>query len=135
MGAEEGATRLAVTDALLTLGADPDAMSGPCEFPLNFASTLGDTDLVRRLLAAGASATGAFALLYAVGGNHLEIVQLLLDAGADPNQEARSRSRLPFLSDLLNDPTLVTPGGRAVTPLGLASTDDMRALLRSAGAN
>lgn len=59
--------------------------------PVLVASLHGDVDKVRELLSAGYSATdvhesGTDAVILAVREGHLEIVRILLEAGADPNR-------------------------------------------------
>ena len=60
-------------------------------WPLKTFSELGDGDVVSWLLQNGAShnftSTGDTALHAAVSGNHLECARLLLQAGANPNQQ------------------------------------------------
>jgi ankyrin repeat protein len=86
-----------VADALLTHGANADAMSRfglPC---LNLASALGNEDIVKMLLDNGADVnregkSGGTALHWAAAKGHKNIVQLLLEAGANVNAAA-SRAR------------------------------------------
>lgn len=70
------------------------AWSGCAGSPLVSAAQSGDTEKVRRQLAAGANVNettqGATALMAAAQGGRLEVARLLLDAKADPNV------RLPF---------------------------------------
>ena len=93
-------TEPVMVQALLRLGADPNARSGLAGCPrgeqpgmgwtpLFRAALLGLTDVVKMLVAAGAdvnvqSTVGWTALHYAATWGHNETVDALLDAGADP---------------------------------------------------
>lgn len=125
--------RVAAIQLLIDNGSDPNAYSSDCRLPLDYASMRGNSSLVNALLKAGANASRSFALYYAVQNDNLEVARILVKSGANVTQEVRERSRLPIISDLLNEP-LLTPGGKEVTPLSLAKSEAMRELLKSAGA-
>jgi len=76
-------------DLLMEAGADIDAIDPTGYFVLKAAAQTGDRELVEHLLRMGASvdntSTGETALHMAVAYDHLPIVRVLLDAGADPN--------------------------------------------------
>ena len=86
----------AVVEALLAGGADPNLTLPSGETVLMTASRTGDADAVRALLAAGAdphAAEGAHrqtALMWAVAQQHVEVVRLLLDAGARTDDRSLS---------------------------------------------
>jgi ankyrin repeat protein len=78
-----------VTEVLLNAGADVNVIDGTGDWPLRAAATRGDAQLVRDLLAWGArvdtTSSGETALHEAVFWDQVEIAQLLLEAGANPN--------------------------------------------------
>ena len=82
-----------MVSALLTLGADLHARSNGGTTPFVFAVRKGDMRTVQAMLAAGADVNekraGDFAtpLLVAIINGHEDLVDLLLDKGADPNAE------------------------------------------------
>ena len=106
--------------ALLGAGADPNAtgsMSG--NTPLIEAATHDHPDAVRALIAAGADPNAARTddegnapLHEAAGDGYAEVVRALLNAGADSNM----------------------PNGEGQTPLDLAESEEVRAILRAASA-
>ena len=89
--AAEGDSAMAST--LLELGADLHARSNGGTTPFHFAVRKGDMRTVQTMLAAGADVndkrSGDFAtpLLIAIINGHEDLVDLLLDKGADPNAE------------------------------------------------
>lgn len=86
-----------VVRVLVAAGADIDAVGDwdagipDGEWPLNTAADMGDLGFARQLLELGADpcreCTGRTALLTAAAHDQLEIVQLLIDHGADVNAE------------------------------------------------
>ena len=89
--AAEGDSAMAST--LLELGADLHARSNGGTTPFQFAVRKGDMRTVQAMIAAGADVNdkrpGDFAtpLLVAIINGHEDLVDLLLDKGADPNAE------------------------------------------------
>jgi ankyrin repeat protein len=75
---------------LIEGGEDVESCATDGVTALMYSARLGELDVVRLLVNAGASVNkqdnqrGATALIYAAGGGHTEIVKLLLDSGADP---------------------------------------------------
>jgi ankyrin repeat protein len=89
---------VAMMDVLLKAGADPKRTHIEGETPLMAASRAGSVPGVRMLLDRGAdvNATDGFqkqtALMWASGEGHLEVVDTLLQAGANPNLKAHISS-------------------------------------------
>jgi ankyrin repeat protein len=78
---------------LLDHHADPNLHAGRSDFPLSAAASAGNEASVRLLLAANANPNafvGMAALQFAVIQNNLKVLQLLLDAHADPNVQDRN---------------------------------------------
>jgi ankyrin repeat protein len=77
--------------ALVKLGADVDALCDACETPLSLAVSIGRADTVRTLLEAGASVrvVGQLEPLLhkAVRSGNVVVVQAVLDAGCDVNEQ------------------------------------------------
>jgi len=79
-----------VLSALLEHGADPNAMTGAGETALGFVSDWGYISSAEILIAADACptqldpATGRTPLVYAAENGRVEILERLLDIGADP---------------------------------------------------
>lgn len=76
---------------LLCFLFQPNAKAGDREDRLVDLAVMGDTDGVRALLDQGVDVNGVgrgtTALIEAVGGNHVDVVLLLLSQGADVNQQ------------------------------------------------
>lgn len=87
-------------DALLTAGADVDALGEDGFSALDIAAWFGKTDVVRRLIAAGSDANrrtasihGARPIDHAAREGHVGTLRVLIELGADPNGDtALSRS-------------------------------------------
>ncbi|HYE33263.1 MAG TPA: ankyrin repeat domain-containing protein [Methylomirabilota bacterium] len=86
-----GARSIRMLEVLCQAGADINAVSGTGEWPLQFAAEDNDVERLKWLLNNGAAvdqnSTGATALHTAVQRDSREAVNLLLRAGANPNQE------------------------------------------------
>ncbi|MDE0572751.1 ankyrin repeat domain-containing protein [Demequina sp. B12] len=134
----------ALVDALIEGGVDPEADFGLGFTPLRMAITGDHTEIVEALIAAGADAAATDAIgynsLHTAGLNQAsaETTQLLLDAGADPEQfdesiynasplhlAARNDSvdALQAMVDSGADPDLVNPMYGA-NPLFFAAESD-----------
>jgi uncharacterized protein len=82
--------RAAALEMIAKKAADVNAAEADGSTPLVWAANLNDTDLVSRLLKAGASPKvrnqlGSTPLLEAAFNANIEMIQALLGAGADPN--------------------------------------------------
>src|SRR5688572_13755918 len=88
----------AMVDLLLKAGANPARAHPEGETPLMAASRAGSVPAVRLLLARGVDVNTAeafqktTALMWAAAEGHTEVVDLLLEAGADPNRQAHVTS-------------------------------------------
>ncbi|PWA26805.1 hypothetical protein CCH79_00001120 [Gambusia affinis] len=76
-------------------GADPNLLAKGRESALSLACSKGYTDIVKMLIDCGVDVNeydwnGGAPLLYAVHGNHVRCVEILLDSGADPTVESDS---------------------------------------------
>lgn len=82
--------RTPAISALLSFGADPNAVTSEGRTPLMSAARHGQHEILERLLAAGAAPNtrarnGTTALMEAAEMGHIPAVLLLLEVGADPN--------------------------------------------------
>uniref|UniRef100_A0A8C6CP94 Ankyrin repeat family A protein 2 n=1 Tax=Moschus moschiferus TaxID=68415 RepID=A0A8C6CP94_MOSMO len=87
--------QIAVVEFLLQNGADPQLLGKGQESALSLACSKGYTDIVKILLDCGVDVNeydwnGGTPLLYAVHGNHVKCVKMLLENGADPTIETDS---------------------------------------------
>lgn len=77
------------TNLLLDYGADPNLSVRPEDKPLTRAALLGNSEVVKTLLARGANInaadSGRIALEYAIRWDYLDVAKALLNAGVDPN--------------------------------------------------
>jgi uncharacterized protein len=91
-----------VIKLLLQAGADPNISGEQTSPPLNWACTYGHTETVGLLIAAKADVNakwGWTALIEAARNNHLEVMRLLLEAGARINEPANDgRTALMYAS-------------------------------------
>ena len=87
-----------MVDLLLRAGANPSLAHPDGETPLMAASKSGSIAAVRTLLARGARVNdtdkfqNSTALMRAAAEGHVDVAGLLLEAGADPNKQARVTS-------------------------------------------
>ncbi|CAB1318823.1 unnamed protein product [Coregonus sp. 'balchen'] len=75
--------------------ADPNLLAKGRESALSLACSKGYTDIVKMLIDCGVDVNeydwnGGVPVLYAVHGNHLRCVEILLESGADPTIESDS---------------------------------------------
>lgn len=137
---------LPIIDFLMSEGASIDKAGSGGIAPLHVAACRGDVALVDLLLQAGAkpdnysTSEGKTPLILAIEhasstkSSAVEVVRLLLKAGANPEKSARIRSFSPFTSQdhfhqrMLHNPSLPRPravapsvSGRVLTPLDRAN--------------
>jgi uncharacterized protein len=88
----------AMVELLLRAGANPSKAHPEGETPLMAAARSGSVPAVRLLLARGVDVNAAekfqqtTALMWAAGEGHIDVVDLLLEAGAEPNRQAHVTS-------------------------------------------
>ncbi|XP_041101885.1 ankyrin repeat family A protein 2-like isoform X1 [Polyodon spathula] len=87
--------QIAVVEFLLQNGADPNVLAKGRESALSLACSKGYTDIMKMLIDCGVDVNeydwnGGAPLLYAVHGNHVRCVEVLLESGADPTLETDS---------------------------------------------
>lgn len=87
--------QIAVVEFLLQSGADAHVLAKGRESALSLACSKGYTDIVRMLIDCGVNVNeydwnGGAPILYAVHGNHVRCVELLLENGGDPTMESDS---------------------------------------------
>ena len=91
----------AMVDLLLRSGADPKRSHPEGETPLLSAARAGSVPAVRLLLARGADVNAAetfqqtTALMWAAAEGHTDVVDLLLESGADPNRQGHDHHSRP----------------------------------------
>jgi ankyrin repeat protein len=136
-----------MTEKLLAAGADSNAAAETGVTPLMLAARGGSVDAVRALLARKANvnakenSAGQTALMWAVAQEHPQVVQALLERGADPHARTKSESRYvvrggPGGYDLFTDVEWVKAGGSTALlfAAGRGSIDSAKLLLEF-GAN
>jgi ankyrin len=87
----------AIAEVLLKAGAEPNRARVTGVTPLMAASRSGNAPIVRALVAAGADVNARerthsqTALMWAVGENHLDVIEILLENGADASARTPAR--------------------------------------------
>ncbi|CAK0820301.1 unnamed protein product, partial [Prorocentrum cordatum] len=129
---------------LLEAGADPNEASGEGESHLAAAMKGGHLEVVRLLLQAGAT-VDAGSVFWAVGGERLDVLSLLLEARGDANAVRASGSQeacsavfaaasrgscgaLRLLLEARGDANMLQPEGRLTPVLQAAAMSDASAL-------
>ncbi|XP_041979704.1 protein TANC2 isoform X2 [Aricia agestis] len=141
----------AIAGALLARGATPYSLNARQMSPLALGAKAGRAALVLRLLDAGADVGGSggkVPLILAAAEGHDDVVEILLDHGADPDAVdadgipalgwATLRSKIPTAVVLLDrGATIDLPDGSGRTPLGLAcgGPAELASLLLERGAS
>ncbi|MGB7218799.1 MAG: ankyrin repeat domain-containing protein [Vicinamibacterales bacterium] len=95
------AGNLAIVEALLGAGADPNTTLPEGEAVLMTAARAGNVEVVKALAARGAKVNslegwqGQSALMWAAAENHGDVVSVLLEVGADPDQRSKTLEGMP----------------------------------------
>lgn len=140
------ASEIETVRLLVQAGADINHVSGTGDWRLKSAAEDGDIEFARALLKLGASvettSTGETALHAAVKADNLDMMRLLLDAGADPNAQdvdeygllwfARTLEAVDILLDAGTDVHLVNEAGEEA--LAYHSDIEIQERLIAAGA-
>jgi ankyrin repeat protein len=116
---------------LIELGAKPDAEDPPGVTALSFAAERGNVEAVKILLAGKAkpnAGTNKPPLVMAALGKHVEIAELLLRAGADPNSEGKVPGYLPAPGE--GSGGFQRQSGNWMTPLQIALAKSDVALVK-----
>ena len=97
------AGRMALVDALLACGADPEAETKDCWRPLHYAANAGSSETVERLLRVPGLATacltraaGHAPLHLCAAANTASAAQTLVDAGVDVDVVSRVTGQTPL---------------------------------------
>jgi ankyrin repeat protein len=107
--------------ALLEAGAESDAVERVRHSPLQYAAMSGDIEAVKVLLAHGAQASGE-AVSESVTFGHPDVVQALVDAGANVRMTESSGINLLHWAAITNRATVIPVLVKAGVPLN--ATDD-----------
>jgi len=76
--------------------------TGEKRYPLHYAALKGSTEMTRLLIAKGADVHVEGVLIDAIIGGNPDVVQMLLQAGTDPNQDSGYRSPLMWAVEKRN---------------------------------
>ncbi|HQG66518.1 MAG TPA: ankyrin repeat domain-containing protein [Smithella sp.] len=76
--------------------------TGEKRYPLHYAALKGSTEMTRLLIARGADVHVEGVLIDAIIGGNPDVVQMLLQAGTDPNQDSGYRSPLMWAVEKRN---------------------------------
>ncbi len=89
--------KIKIVELLLQHGANPNLANSKGETALHYAVDSGNLDAVRRLLDAGGTPSGVVlhGLIYCCSNISLEILKLLIAAGADVNALGKGESHFP----------------------------------------
>ena len=139
---ERGEEPDAILDFLLRHGADPNIPSLDGSTPLELAARAGRTQAVRKLLEYGAEANpatnddndvpGGLPLQQACLGGHADIIEILLDAGANPNlPDSTGMTTFDYIKEIL--PGLISmilaTQAHEEDPLPLVRIEDLKSIL------
>jgi len=132
----------AIMTALLEAGGDPNAAFGEGETVLMTAARAGDAGSVRALLAHGGDPNaaegwhGQTALMWAAIENHADVVQLLLDAGAEVDRASTKHDWVEISYSQGNVPKTRDLGGLTALQFAARSgSSDAVEVLLAAGAD